>query len=232
MYKLNNYPEIRKINIKTVLGLDATGSMGGALKKTCEIIGTAFERADQVLTEQKVKATIEIKIMVYRNYNSPFEEILETTAFENTPHNLRKFLERVGPKGGWGNEALEVFFQALNKEEKIDQVILIGDAAPNSFQEVPLKRNNRGENYWNSNGYPITNIDKELERFLLKRSPVHSFYLNAGAAFNSISKRTNGESSPFNLNSMKVADELTAFVVENVLKLIQLRVGKSGLNLV
>ncbi len=40
--KLNIYPEIRKLNIKTVLGLDATGSMGAALKKTCEIIGTAF----------------------------------------------------------------------------------------------------------------------------------------------------------------------------------------------
>jgi hypothetical protein len=104
--KLNVYPEIRKLNIRTVLGLDATGSMGGALKKTCEIIGAAFERAYLVLAEKKVNASIEIKIMVYRNYNSPFEEILETTAYENTAHNLRKFLERVSPKGGWGNEAL------------------------------------------------------------------------------------------------------------------------------
>lgn len=106
--------------------------MGGALKKTCEVIGAAFERAYLVLAESKVKASIEIKIMVYRNYNSPYEEILETTTYENTPHNLRKFLERVGPKGGWGNEAIEVFFQSLNKEDKIDQVILIGDAAPNA----------------------------------------------------------------------------------------------------
>jgi hypothetical protein len=78
---LNEYPEITKVNIKTVLGLDATGSMGAALKKTCEIIGTAFERAYQVLTSKKVKASIDIKIMVYRNYNSPFDEILETTAY-------------------------------------------------------------------------------------------------------------------------------------------------------
>lgn len=72
--KLNVYPEIRKnnINIKTVLGLDATGSMGAALKKTCEIIGIAFERAYKVLAIKKVDASIEIKIMVYRNYNSPF----------------------------------------------------------------------------------------------------------------------------------------------------------------
>jgi hypothetical protein len=90
--KLNFYPEIRKLNIRTVLGLDATGSMADALKKTCEVIGTAFERAYLVLAESKVKASIEIKITVYRNYNSPFEEILEATAYENTPHNLRKFL--------------------------------------------------------------------------------------------------------------------------------------------
>jgi hypothetical protein len=71
--------------------------------------------------------------MVYRNYNSPFEEIIEGTTFETTPVNLKRFLDKVQPKGGWGNEALEVLFQCLNKEEKIDQVILIGDAAPNSY---------------------------------------------------------------------------------------------------
>jgi hypothetical protein len=123
-------------------------------------------------------------------------------------------------------------FQSLNKEDKIDQVILIGDAAPNKPTEVSIKRNNRGENYWNSNGYPTTNIDKELEKFALKKSPVHSFYLNAGPAFNSISDKTGGQSSPFNLNSPRVADELTAFVVENVLKLIENRTGTNGLNLV
>ena len=32
---LNKYPEIRKTVIKTVLGLDATGSMSAALRRTC-----------------------------------------------------------------------------------------------------------------------------------------------------------------------------------------------------
>jgi hypothetical protein len=70
--------------------------------------------------------------MVYRNYNSSYEEIFEGTPFENTPENLKRFMERLVPKGGWENEALEVLFQFLNREEHIDQVILIGDAAPNS----------------------------------------------------------------------------------------------------
>ncbi len=41
--------------------------------------------------------------MIYRNYNSPSEDILQTTAFENTAANLKRFLDRVGPKGGAGN---------------------------------------------------------------------------------------------------------------------------------
>jgi hypothetical protein len=88
------------------MGLDATGSMEDALNKTCEIIGTAFEQTYAVLAEKDVKATIEIKIMLYRNYNSHAEEIIEGTTFENTPVMLKQFLSRVGPKGGWGNEAL------------------------------------------------------------------------------------------------------------------------------
>jgi hypothetical protein len=44
--------------------------------------------------------------MVYRNYNSPAEEIIERTAFENTAINLKKFLNNVSSKGGWDNEAL------------------------------------------------------------------------------------------------------------------------------
>jgi hypothetical protein len=103
---LNVYPLIRKVVIKTILALDATGSMAAALRRICEIIGNAFERTYAVLNEKDIKATIEIKIINYRNYNSPFEEILESTTFENTAVNLRRYLERVQSKGGWGNEAL------------------------------------------------------------------------------------------------------------------------------
>jgi hypothetical protein len=56
--------------------------------------------------------------------------------------------------------------------------------------------------------------------------------LNARGAFRVISDRTGGVSSPFDLRSTRVADELTAFVVENVLKLIERKVGNNRLNLV
>lgn len=38
--------------------------------------------------------------------------------------------------------------------------MLIGDAAPNHPNEVIYKRAGMGENYWNSNGYPATNMEK------------------------------------------------------------------------
>lgn len=61
---------------------------------------------------------------------------------------------------------------------------------------------------------------------------MHCFYLGAKAAFDAISNKTGGVSSPFNIKSDKVADELTAFIVENVLKLIEKKVGNNRLNLV
>jgi hypothetical protein len=51
-----------------------------------------------------------------------------------------------------------VLFQAINKEEVVDQVILIGDAAHNREEEISMKRSNRGEAYWNSNGFFATNM--------------------------------------------------------------------------
>lgn len=47
----------------------------------------------------------------------------------------------VNPLDGWGNEAIEVALQAINREEGlISQVILIGDAGYNTPQEVITKR--------------------------------------------------------------------------------------------
>lgn len=83
--------------------------------------------------------------MLYRNYNSNAEQILESTAFQNTAEHLKNFLQKVSPSGGWGNEAIQIFMQAVNKSPyKIDQVILIGDAAANTIEEVKIKRGEKG----------------------------------------------------------------------------------------
>jgi hypothetical protein len=125
-----------------------------------------------------------------------------------------------------------VLFQSLNKEADIDQVILIGDAAPNTESDVQRKRMPKGEKYWQDNGIPSTYIQKELNIFKNKNCPVHSYYLNNGDGFKDISAFTGGVASKFNLTSRTVTDELTSFVVEKILVLIEKKSGKKGLELV
>jgi hypothetical protein len=68
----------------------------------------------------------------------------------------------------------------------------------------------------------MTNFEKELDIFKKNKScPVHSFYLGAHHAFDFISHQTGGKCSPFNLNSPRAADDLTDFVVMNILELIE-----------
>jgi hypothetical protein len=85
-----------------------------------------------------------VKIILYRNYNSSFEDIRVSTPFENTSTCLKNFLLKTKNSGGWGNEALEVFMQEVNKEGVVDQIILIGDAEANAPSEIVTKRSNRG----------------------------------------------------------------------------------------
>jgi hypothetical protein len=73
-----------------------------------------------------------VKIILYRNYNSTSEDIRVSTPFENTSTCLKNFLQKAVVSGGWGNEALEVFMQEVNKEGVVDQIILIGDAGANT----------------------------------------------------------------------------------------------------
>ena len=42
--------------VRTILGLDATGSMEYVLKKACSIIETSFDRAYKILKEKKIKS--------------------------------------------------------------------------------------------------------------------------------------------------------------------------------
>ena len=48
--------------------------------------------------------------------------------------------------GGWGAEAIEIEFFHATREKDLSQIILIGDAPPNTFEEVKYKRNKD----WNS----------------------------------------------------------------------------------
>jgi hypothetical protein len=64
--------------------VDATASMGLCLKKLCSIIGSIFKEINEAISGSMNNCTIEMKIMAYRNYSSPYNEIIESTGWEKT----------------------------------------------------------------------------------------------------------------------------------------------------
>jgi|JI6StandDraft_1071083.scaffolds.fasta_scaffold19258_2 hypothetical protein len=56
--------------VRTVIGLDATGSMSGAIGQVLHNVKACLERTYNILREKKVACGFEIQIAIYRNYNS------------------------------------------------------------------------------------------------------------------------------------------------------------------
>ena len=92
-------------NSKTLILMDATASMYYLLEKTKKVLVTMFERVSEVLDENGLSEnSFEVKIAVYRNYNSVENKILQVSSWESKPQNLINFLQNVRAEGGWGNE--------------------------------------------------------------------------------------------------------------------------------
>ena len=77
--------------------------------------------------------------MVYRNYNSGKDKIIEQTKFENKVDILQKFLQKVKVDGGWGNEALEMLYRNVNLEAGVTDLIILGDARANTTDDTDWK---------------------------------------------------------------------------------------------
>ena len=102
---------------KTIIAMDATGSMVNLLHKSKNTVGTMFERAKQILLDNKLdKDSFQIQFVFYRNYNSLADKLLQISPWENKPENLRKFAETINAEGGWANEAIEVALWHANME--------------------------------------------------------------------------------------------------------------------
>ena len=81
-----------------------------------------------------------MQIVLYRNYNSDFDKILEISTFDNQGEVLKNFISKSQVSGGWGNEAIEVALQYVNTLQNVSEIILIGDVGGNTPQEVKTKR--------------------------------------------------------------------------------------------
>jgi hypothetical protein len=213
---------------KTLVVMDATGSMSGLLTNAKNTVSTMFERAVLILKENGLpEDCFQIQFCVYRNYNSPSEELLQASSWEMKPENLKKFMETISVSGGWGDEAVEIGLwhanQEASKPDGISQVILIGDMPANPVEVVQSRRDSKGEKYWRDTKFNApTNYLLEVEKLKEKDIPVQAFYVKGWAKENFAeiaSKSGNGGKSQFlDINSSEGSQMLTDFVTVEVLR--------------
>lgn len=210
---------------RTICLMDATGSMFYLLHSCKQTVGTMFQRTSQILKDNNIDSnSFQIQFAIYRNYNSQENDILQNSPWESKPDNLRTFMNNIESDGGYGNEAIEIGLWHANREnerEPITQVILIGDAPPNTKPEVESKRNIFGKRYWTKTKFAQPTYYKdELEKLKLNSIPVHTFYVDTRAEreFKSIASSTGGRSEMLDINSPAGEQKLTDLVTEEVLR--------------
>ena len=107
-----------------------------------------------------------------------------------------------------------------NQEEKLSQVILIGDASPNTKKEVKSRRNEHSTVWkWSKYNPPTFYLD-ELTILQSKKIPVHAFYVaeRAKKSFTEIADTTGGKSEMLDIDSANGSETLTNLVNIEVLR--------------
>eukprot|EP01041_Mallomonas_annulata_P002329 gene2329-4529_t len=211
---------------RTVCLMDATGSMSQLLQKCKNTVQTMFERLETVLQAKNRKANIEMQYVMYRNYSSGTDKLLEFSSWESDPMNLRMFMDSIGVSGGQGNEAIEVALHHACVEDdnqKIHQIILIGDRPPNTDEEIIEKRSFCGEEYWSRTKFATpTNARSEVIKIRNKNIPVHAFYVKQYAQifFEKISSATGGRCEELQIHSDRGSEQLIDLMSEEVLRTV------------
>ncbi|CAM9117607.1 unnamed protein product, partial [Ectocarpus fasciculatus] len=212
---------------RTMVLMDGTSSMTSLIDKAKNKVNVMFARANDILTELGLTAGFELQFCVYRNYNSR-EHLLDYSPWSNSPEYLRSFLRSVNVRMGHGmHEAVEIGMWHANEEHKkepISQVILIGDAAPNTREETDKKRL---LNSWSNSIFsePVY-FEDELKKAVQSGIIVNAFYINNthARAFRDVSKAFteaaeigDGESAFLDLDGDDGSELLTEVVTKQIL---------------
>jgi len=227
----NKGPQL-EIESRTLITIDATCSMYMLLEKTKSTVSVMFKRAFKIMMDNNIKSGFQIQIAFYRNYNSPVKELLQFSAWESKAEGLLKFMKSIEVAGGYGNEAVEIALWYANQQAKTDeglsQVILIGDAPPNTQNEVHEKRKYRDGyfrgftgSYWEKTEFKKpTYYETELKKLAEEKIPVHTFHLQtrAAKAFQHIAKATGGTNSVLDIDSPDGSKDLTDLVTQEILQ--------------
>lgn len=205
---------------RTVVAIDATGSMSGTLDACKRTVMLMFEEAYNVLKTKQCGGAFELQICFYRNYSSKDDIFVEST-WESEPTNIADFVEKTRVSGGQGNEAVEVALQYVTglAPGQVTQVILIGDMPPNTQAQVTSKRACGHD--WSKTRYAApTHVDTEIAKLKDAKIAVHAFWVNksAQAAFQRIAAETGGSCSELEISGEKGATMLKELVCKEVLR--------------
>ena len=211
---------------RTIVLMDATGSMSTLLSKAKRTVKNMFERAYNILdNEGYADAAVEMQFAVYRNYNATDASLLQFSPWESQPANLFQFMDSVEAEYGAGEEAAEIgLWHVMNEHEaeEINQVVLIGDMPANSREDTTLKRDYfQSEDYWSDTKFaePVF-FDDQLDRCKNAAIPVHAFHVDEQAAvcFARVASTTGGKHAALDIDSDEGANLLTDCVTECILE--------------
>jgi len=231
---------------RTLMLIDLTYSMSDTLEATKARVRDFFERCQAVLDKEGIDQGFELQIAGYSNYNVDIERILEASAWEAKPANLQTFLSNLDLRGGMGNEAIEVGLMHALSEHKADrpitQIVLIGDAPPNTEHEIGTKRAKifpfsltgsrpiQGAQYWERarsrwapNGVPKMTASQAIAKMkpvVGRPPPIFAYYLNdyAKVAFQKLARESGGTAHSLPIHDPKGAEMLTDAVCTKILK--------------
>ncbi|CAF1187714.1 unnamed protein product [Rotaria sp. Silwood1] len=213
---------------RTILLMDATGSMSNLLSAAKDTVCTMFKRASDILNDEKLSSdAFQMQFVVYRDYDCKADGVLQSSSWETNPTKLRSFMTNIRAYGGGDyEEAIEIgLWHAVQQSAEPDgiaQVILIGDAPAKSSAAIDRDRKaTGGESYWNKTNFRNpTHYTSELRKLKDKNIPVHAFYLHDGAKvnFEQIAHETGGNCKFLEINSPEGADLLTDFVTQEILR--------------
>ncbi len=101
----------------------------------------------------------------------------------------------------------------------LSQVLLIGDAAPNSPDECAQKAAPQGREYWEQAFPGLTPHQPYVVGLRDHKIPVHALYLcsSAKAAFEEIAAATGGRVRAMDVDAADAAETLTGVVAELIL---------------
>jgi len=211
---------------RTILLMDATGSMGGLLSAVKDTCCKMFELASTVLKESGFpEDNFKMQFVVYRDYDCK-DTIIQSSGWETKAANLRSFMGTISATGGGDYpEAVEIGLHHAAQQhasEQIAQVLLIADAPAKERPAIISDRARyNGESFWVPKYGPPTHYTEQLEK--LAGVPVHTFYLGNGtglrANFEDIAKRSGGTCRQLSMSNASGAQTLTNLVVEEVLRM-------------